>query len=169
MSTIFSSRDTAAEILLMPGKPAIRAFFDEATNSLSYLVADPATGEIQWEHRFNVYLTDVPNTRLGWSSVVGDPATGRVYALGVWVSVAVVISGLLSFLGVFGWPAARCGRLARGCAPQVPGEITWKSGQLRAVDFPGTLSAPSIRQPLRQPLRQRAGGRRPGVDGEPGS
>ena len=27
----------------MSGKPAIRAFFDEATNTFSYLVADPAT------------------------------------------------------------------------------------------------------------------------------
>src|SRR5215204_7411908 len=26
------------------GEPAIRAFFDEATNTVSYLVADPATG-----------------------------------------------------------------------------------------------------------------------------
>ena len=27
----------------MSGKPAVRAFFDEATNTFSYLVADPAT------------------------------------------------------------------------------------------------------------------------------
>ena len=45
--------------------------------------ADAATGEKVWEHRFNVYLSDVPDTRVGWSSVVGDPATGRVYAQGV--------------------------------------------------------------------------------------
>ena len=45
--------------------------------------ADAATGELLWEHRFNVYLSDVPDTRVGWSSVVGDPATGRVYAQGV--------------------------------------------------------------------------------------
>jgi outer membrane protein assembly factor BamB len=42
-----------------------------------------ATGETLWEHRFNVYLSDVPNTRVGWSSVVGDPTTGRIYAQGV--------------------------------------------------------------------------------------
>lgn len=45
--------------------------------------ADAATGEILWEHVFNVYLSDVPDTRVGWSSVVGDPETGRVYAQGV--------------------------------------------------------------------------------------
>ncbi len=44
---------------------------------------DAATGEPIWEHRFNVYLSDVPDTRVAWSSVVGDPETGRVYAQGV--------------------------------------------------------------------------------------
>lgn len=44
---------------------------------------DPATGETIWENRFNVYLSDVPDTRVAWSCVVGDPETGRVYALGV--------------------------------------------------------------------------------------
>lgn len=44
---------------------------------------DAATGEKLWEHTFNVYLSDVPDTRVGWSSVRGDPETGRVYALGV--------------------------------------------------------------------------------------
>lgn len=41
------------------------------------------TGESIWENRFNVWLSDVPDTRVGWSSVVGDPKTGNVYALGV--------------------------------------------------------------------------------------
>src|SRR6267378_3812185 len=41
------------------------------------------TGKLLWEHRFNVYLSDVPPHRVGWASPVGDPATGNVYALGV--------------------------------------------------------------------------------------
>jgi outer membrane protein assembly factor BamB len=41
------------------------------------------TGETIWENRFNVWLSDVPGERVGWSSVVGDPETGNVYALGV--------------------------------------------------------------------------------------
>ena len=45
--------------------------------------ANAQTGETIWEQRFNVYLSDVPDTRVGWSSVTGDPETGRVYALGV--------------------------------------------------------------------------------------
>jgi outer membrane protein assembly factor BamB len=44
---------------------------------------DAATGEQRWEHRMNVYLSDVPKERVGWSAVVGDPTTGRVYAQGV--------------------------------------------------------------------------------------
>ena len=44
---------------------------------------DAATGETIWENSFNVWLSDVPDTRVGWSSVVGDPVTGNVYALGV--------------------------------------------------------------------------------------
>lgn len=44
---------------------------------------DAATGEKLWENVFNVYLSDVPDTRLGWSSVVGDTENGNVYALGV--------------------------------------------------------------------------------------
>ena len=44
---------------------------------------DAATGENIWESAFNVYLSDVPDTRVGWSSCVGDPETGNIYALGV--------------------------------------------------------------------------------------
>ncbi|MEZ6066859.1 MAG: PQQ-binding-like beta-propeller repeat protein [Planctomycetaceae bacterium] len=60
---------------------------------------DLATGETVWEQRWNVYLSDVPDTRVAWSAVTGDPQTfevadpanpgkqrtipPRVYALGV--------------------------------------------------------------------------------------
>jgi outer membrane protein assembly factor BamB len=45
--------------------------------------ADAKTGDVLWENRFNVYLSDVPKERLGWSCCVGDPTTGRIYAMGV--------------------------------------------------------------------------------------
>jgi outer membrane protein assembly factor BamB len=45
--------------------------------------ADAATGDILWEHRFNVYLSEVPADRVGWSNCVADPQTGRIYAQGV--------------------------------------------------------------------------------------
>lgn len=44
---------------------------------------DAATGKTLWENKFNIFLSDVPDTRVGWSSVFGDPATGNVFALGV--------------------------------------------------------------------------------------
>lgn len=40
------------------------------------------TGKLLWEHRFNVYSSDVPPHRVGWASPVGDPSTGNVYAFG---------------------------------------------------------------------------------------
>ncbi|MEM8947619.1 MAG: PQQ-binding-like beta-propeller repeat protein [Planctomycetota bacterium] len=53
------------------------------TEGAKVVCVDAATGEKIWEHRFNVYLTDVPDTRVGWSSVCGDRRTGHVYALSV--------------------------------------------------------------------------------------
>lgn len=41
------------------------------------------TGDTIWENSFNVFLSDVPDTRVGWSAVAGDPKTGNIYALGV--------------------------------------------------------------------------------------
>lgn len=41
------------------------------------------TGELLWEYKFNIFLSDVPPHRVGWASPVADPATGNVYAYGV--------------------------------------------------------------------------------------
>jgi outer membrane protein assembly factor BamB len=41
------------------------------------------TGRVVWEHKFNVYLSDVPPHRVGWASPVGDTETGNIYVLGV--------------------------------------------------------------------------------------
>lgn len=43
---------------------------------------DAETGRTLWNHRFNVFLTDIVENRVGWTSVVGDPETGYVYAHG---------------------------------------------------------------------------------------
>jgi outer membrane protein assembly factor BamB len=50
------------------------------------------TGKLLWEHRFNVYLSDVPPHRVGWASPVGDPATGHVYVFGVGGSLIALSS-----------------------------------------------------------------------------
>ncbi len=44
---------------------------------------DAETGKRLWEHRFNVYQTTVPWTRVGWANVTGDPETGYIYVQGV--------------------------------------------------------------------------------------
>ena len=43
---------------------------------------DAKTGDLIWETKYNVWLSDVPAERVGWASLVGDTETGNVYALG---------------------------------------------------------------------------------------
>jgi len=43
---------------------------------------DAETGKILWEHRFNVFHTDIVEDRVGWTAPVGDPETGYVYVHG---------------------------------------------------------------------------------------
>jgi outer membrane protein assembly factor BamB len=45
--------------------------------------ADINTGKILWENIHNIFLTDAPAERVGWSSVVGDPATGNIFLQGL--------------------------------------------------------------------------------------
>jgi outer membrane protein assembly factor BamB len=39
------------------------------------------TGRLLWEHRYNMFTSDVPAHRLAWASPVVDPATGNVFAI----------------------------------------------------------------------------------------
>ncbi len=41
------------------------------------------TGEVIWQVAHNVYLSDAPAERVGWSSPIADPATGNIYWLGL--------------------------------------------------------------------------------------
>ncbi|MEZ6119521.1 MAG: PQQ-binding-like beta-propeller repeat protein [Pirellulaceae bacterium] len=43
---------------------------------------DATTGDVLWENRYNVFLSDVPAERVGWSHCSADPPTGKIYALG---------------------------------------------------------------------------------------
>lgn len=71
--------------IVMDGKlyTIVRADPSTAIEGEKVVCVDAATGDTIWENRFNVYLSDVPAERLGWSSCVGDPTTGNIYALGV--------------------------------------------------------------------------------------
>ena len=41
---------------------------------------DAETGNLLWEHRFNVFHSTIPFNRLGWTSLAGDRETGYIYA-----------------------------------------------------------------------------------------
>ena len=71
--------------IVMRGKlyTLCRSFPESTKEGEKVVCLDAATGEKLWENVFNVFLSDVPDTRVGWSSVCGDPATGHVFALGV--------------------------------------------------------------------------------------
>mgnify|MGYP001060148140 CR=1 FL=1 len=44
---------------------------------------DADNGKLLWEHRSNVFLSDVPPHRASWASPAADPETGNIYAFGV--------------------------------------------------------------------------------------
>src|ERR1017187_3745113 len=53
-----------------------------ATEMERLMCLQASTGKGLWEYRFNVFSTDAPTHRVGWSSPVVDEATGNVYAQG---------------------------------------------------------------------------------------
>jgi outer membrane protein assembly factor BamB len=55
---------------------------ERETQQERVLCLDADSGKLLWEHRFNVFLTDIVADRLGWSNPAGDPETGNVYAHG---------------------------------------------------------------------------------------
>jgi outer membrane protein assembly factor BamB len=43
---------------------------------------DAKTGKKLWQHDFPVFHTDIVTSRLGWTNLAADPATGHIYAHG---------------------------------------------------------------------------------------
>ncbi len=43
---------------------------------------DAATGKLVWEYRFNVFHTTIVSSRVGWTNLAADPATGNIYCHG---------------------------------------------------------------------------------------
>jgi len=76
---------TVSTPIVMRGKVYLlaRHEIDTPREGERVLCLDATTGKKLWEHTFNVFLSDVPAERVAWSSVVGDPETGNVYAMGV--------------------------------------------------------------------------------------
>jgi outer membrane protein assembly factor BamB len=60
-----------------------RAFPETTKEGEKTVCVDAKTGELLWESIHNVYLSDAPAERVGWSSVVADPASDTVFVLGL--------------------------------------------------------------------------------------
>lgn len=63
---------------------------DAATTQERLLAIDAESGKVVWEHRFSVYLSDVPQHRAAWASPAVDPETGTVYAFTVGAELIAV-------------------------------------------------------------------------------
>jgi outer membrane protein assembly factor BamB len=61
---------------------AINSVGKDETLQERVLCFDDKDGKLLWEHKFNVFLTDIVADRLGWTNLVGDPETGNIYAHG---------------------------------------------------------------------------------------
>lgn len=81
-STELATRSTP---IVLNGKlyTLARSYPETKKEGEKVICADAATGKVLWENKFNVYLSDVPAERVAWGAVVGDPATGKIYAMGV--------------------------------------------------------------------------------------
>ena len=78
----FASRATPT---IMDGRLYLvcRAFPETTKEGEKTVCVDATTGELIWESVHNIFLSDAPAERIGWSSVVCDPASGNVYVLGL--------------------------------------------------------------------------------------
>jgi outer membrane protein assembly factor BamB len=60
-----------------------RSFPETTQEGEKTVCVDAKTGDLIWESVHNVYLSDAPAERVGWSSVFCDPETDNVYVLGL--------------------------------------------------------------------------------------
>jgi outer membrane protein assembly factor BamB len=68
--------------LVMGGKLYIINGYDTAkvTEGERVMCLDEATGQVEWEYKFNVFHTDIVSSRLGWTSLTADPKAGTIFA-----------------------------------------------------------------------------------------
>jgi outer membrane protein assembly factor BamB len=76
---------TRSTPVVMNGKVYVvcRSFPETTKEGEKVVCADLETGKILWESIHNVFLSDAPAERIGWSSVACDPKSGNVFLLGV--------------------------------------------------------------------------------------
>jgi outer membrane protein assembly factor BamB len=66
--------------IVMKGRVYINNQVGEGVNEQERVMCfDAETGKVLWEKHFGVFLTDIVSVRLGWTNMVGDPATGNLY------------------------------------------------------------------------------------------
>ena len=76
----FGSRSTP---IVMKGKVYLINSVGEGVNEQERVMClDSTKGDVIWEHKFNVFHTDIVSVRLGWTNLDGDPETGNIYAHG---------------------------------------------------------------------------------------
>ena len=63
---------------------------DVSTTQERLVALDAETGNVLWERRFSVYLSDVPQHRAAWASPTVDPETGNVFVFTVGAQLAAV-------------------------------------------------------------------------------
>ncbi len=69
--------------LVMNGRVYIINYLGEKeTIQERVMCLDADSGKALWEHKFNVFHTDIVTVRLGWTNLAGDPKTGNIYAQG---------------------------------------------------------------------------------------
>lgn len=76
---------TRATPVVMNGRMYVvcRSFPETKQEGEKTVCLNAETGDLIWESIHNVYLSDAPAERVGWSSVVCDPETDRVFVLGL--------------------------------------------------------------------------------------
>ncbi len=76
---------TRSTPIVMDGRVYVvcRAFPETTQEGEKTVCLDAATGDLIWESVHNVFLSDAPAERVGWSSAVGDPSGGHIYVLGL--------------------------------------------------------------------------------------
>lgn len=63
---------------------------DPAMTQERLVALDAESGKVVWEHRFSIYLSDVPQHRSAWASPAVDPQTGTVYVFTVGAQLAAI-------------------------------------------------------------------------------
>ena len=67
--------------LVMNGRVYVAGGYDmsQPTEGERVVCMDEKTGKILWEKRFNVFHTNIVSSRLGWTTLTGDPEKDYVY------------------------------------------------------------------------------------------